>query len=757
MRNMSLRGKISILVGILVATILIVGLVGGGQLRRLNLRVRHLVNVTNRAVNVTSKARILLLSSVRSEKNAAMAPDDARSASFSDEAQRNARDLDSLLPEVHALISESLGTSESKDLDDFRRSWDAYKTNQDEVLRLARMNTNVAGRRLLTGPIVERIGEIRQSLHALQARIHGQGSPIQAGESADGSCKNSRFDAALNLVMAHLAEVITAQHIHLDSTSDTEMNRLDVEIADLWGQVRQSLEQLQLLVDDNDRSPVAEALLAVPGLVKRSTEVQELSRTNSNLYCVELTITKTVELVDACDAALQRLLGLLEEQAAKDRDAAHLGYLRALAITGGTALVGILGGIVLASMIARLITRPVAQGVELASALAQGDLTQRLALDQHDEIGQLTGAIDEAACNFAKIITEVHHVSSQIGTAAGDLGSVSNQLLSQSEEMSTQAGFVAGNTEQMSSNISMMAAAAEQMSMNIASISSASEEISVNVGTISSAAEETAMNVAAVVEAIQKTTKSFEAIASDARDGAQVTSRASQMARDATESMQTLDRSAGEIGKVTEMIKLIAMQTNLLALNATIEAASAGEAGKGFAVVANEIKELAQQSGKAAEEIARMIEGIQTNTRGAVTVIDKVAETIQTIHTAADRTFKAVEAETHSAAESAEKLRAAGQGVGHIAQSIMEVAKGTTDMSRNTSEAARASTDVSHNASEAARGIRETSSNIHGVSTATKLNTASAQEVHDAAARLQAISSQLNEIVRRFRIVKGMG
>ena len=98
--------------------------------------------------------------------------------------------------------------------------------------------------------------------------------------------------------------------------------------------------------------------------------------------------------------------------------------------------------------------------------------------------------------------------------------------------------------------------------------------------------------------------------------------------------MNALDRSAGEVGKVTEMIKLIAMQTNLLALNATIEATSAGEAGKGFAVVANEIKELANQSGKAAEDIARMIEGMQANTREAVGVIQRVAETITAINTA---------------------------------------------------------------------------------------------------------------------------
>ena len=71
--------------------------------------------------------------------------------------------------------------------------------------------------------------------------------------------------------------------------------------------------------------------------------------------------------------------------------------------------------------------------------------------------------------------------------------------------------------------------------------------------------------------------------------------------------MRDLDQSSTEISKFTETIKMIALQTNLLALNATIEATSAGEAGKGFAVVAHEIKELANQSAKAAEDIAKKI------------------------------------------------------------------------------------------------------------------------------------------------------
>ncbi len=160
-----------------------------------------------------------------------------------------------------------------------------------------------------------------------------------------------------------------------------------------------------------------------------------------------------------------------------------------------------------------------------------------------------------------------------------------------------------------------MASAAEEMSVSVASISSASEEMSINVGTISSAAEQTSTNVSVVSGAVGEISSSFADVLKDVHEGSNIAGDASRMADSATETIQLLNRSGAEISKVTETIKMIALQTNLLALNATIEATSAGEAGKGFAVVAHEIKELANQSAKAAEDIARKIEGVQNDTR----------------------------------------------------------------------------------------------------------------------------------------------
>ena len=415
-------------------------------------------------------------------------------------------------------------------------------------------------------------------------------------------------------------QIINLLHAHINSSKESEMNQFDQQIAAALKGLENALAESRPLVDEVERAELGQVTADVHGLRKVVAQIQDLSHTNSNILSANMTLTKTYELGTRCDNALGSLIKALTAQMDDAKNAAQFSYLHASAITAGSGILGMLAGVILAVILARSVTQPIAQGVELAHAIARGDLTQRLRLDQHDEIGELTGAMDHAAETFSRIVGEIHAVSEQIGGSAGELTTVSHQLLAQSEEMSIQAGNVAGSTEQMTTNISTMAAAAEQMSVNVVSISSASEEISVNVGTISAAAESTAHSVEAVVGAIRETTRSFEQIAATRGKELKLPPRRPTWPACHVRH-ERFNRSAGEVGKVTEMIKLIAMQTNLLALNATIEATSAGEAGKGFAVVANEIKELANQSGKAAEDIARMIEGMQANTREAVGVM----------------------------------------------------------------------------------------------------------------------------------------
>lgn len=325
--------------------------------------------------------------------------------------------------------------------------------------------------------------------------------------------------------------------------------------------------------------------------------------------------------------------------------------------------------------------------------------------------------------SIIKPINRSAEIANNLASQAEELSTVSNTLLSSSEEMSAQSNNVSAATEQMSANINAMASAAEEMNVNAQTVSSASEQMS--------------QNMSNVAGAIEEMSTSMNTIGDNAKQGAMIASDAMKMSGSATETMNVLGSAAKEIGKVTEVIKRIAQQTNLLALNATIEAASAGEAGKGFAVVANEIKELANQSAQAAEDITQKIVGVQGRTDEAVKVINEVSGIIEKLNKSVDVISSLVEEQAKASNDMSSNVSQANQGVNNITVSIKEVAQGTTEMSRN--------------AGEAAKGANDVSANISQVKTASGNTSANASQVSSSAGELSKLAGELNQIVASIR------
>ena len=216
----------------------------------------------------------------------------------------------------------------------------------------------------------------------------------------------------------------------------------------------------------------------------------------------------------------------------------------------------------------------------------------------------------------------------------------------------------------------------------VGTVSSASTELQSTAESMAATSEETTNQASAVAAAAEELSSSVQEISRQVGRSASIAAEAVTEAERSNEMVQGLNDAANKIGDVVNLINDIASQTNLLALNATIEAARAGEAGKGFAVVASEVKNLANQTAKATEEISSQIADIQGATKETVGAIEGIGATIREISEISTTISSAVEEQNASTQEVARNIQGvttasneAGRGASQVLEAASELSK----------------------------------------------------------------------------------
>ena len=383
-------------------------------------------------------------------------------------------------------------------------------------------------------------------------------------------------------------------------------------------------------------------------------------------------------------------VGLNEDQIVRGLDRQLI--TRSVMVGAGVMFVGV----IIAILLVRAIASPLNALARQSLKVAEGDYTITFSHSARDAIGHLSEALNTMVGRTKDMLTEINTATQALAAASTQLSSISTQMTEGSTETAAMANAVSSATGDVTENMTSVSAAMEQASVNMNTVAAAAEEMSATIQEIAQNSERA------------KTT----------------TSSAVVKAQGASGRVNELGDAAREISAVTATITAISSQTNLLALNATIEAARAGEAGRGFAVVANEIKELAQQTAQATEDIRERIGGIQNVTTQTVQDISEITGVIGEMN----------------------------EIVGTIAAAVEEQSVTTRDIAENVGQASAGITEINSNVAISSDKTRAVSQDIEKVRAASNQMTESSRTVQSSASELSELAERLREQVGRFKI-----
>ncbi|WP_460607100.1 methyl-accepting chemotaxis protein [Jatrophihabitans fulvus] len=369
--------------------------------------------------------------------------------------------------------------------------------------------------------------------------------------------------------------------------------------------------------------------------------------------------------------SLEDRLGVVDERlesAVDDTQAAAsetAGTWRTVIVV--TVLLAVLAFLVMGLLVGRAVRRPLERMRKALAGLAEKDLTVSVPVERHDEFGQMAASLDAALAPLREALASIGaRVESLVDTGAG-LDTVAADLGSAVDTTSRETGRASASAREMSENVASIAASIRQMD--------------------------------GAVRDIAGQTSTAAAIASDAVDTAAA----------ASADMDRLNAASQEIGQIVKAITAIAGQTNLLALNATIEAARAGEAGKGFAVVASEVKDLAQETAAATNDITDKITRIQGMTAETAGAIGRITDVI-----------------------------------GRINEKQLVVASAVEEQSATTAE-------IDRSVGMLSVGATAVTDNMAGIERSTTTSADCAATTRDSAARLTTVAREVQSLVGRFR------